>query len=411
MVNVVTDKYAAVTICSINYIGKALVLFDTYREQHPEHDFYLVLVDRKCDLSFSQSGINVIWAEDLPVENFLQHAFAYDVIEFNTNVKPAALKLLLASYAAVLYLDPDIKVYSPLHSVLDALTDASVVVTPHYKTPVLDGCKPDDLELLKFGVFNLGFVGVSRSDEGLAFLDWWSDRCLGYGFYEPQLGLAVDQKWVSLAPGFFPNLRILHDEGLNVAFWNLHERSLAKIDDVWRVNGRTALKFVHFSSFSTSSPESIAQKQTRFPVGSRADFTELADEYAKELRANASDEFSAHAYGFDYFDDGTYITPALRRFYAALKATAFEAERNPFSPQGAVMRFAKKNGLLIKGNSKSKRHIFRDMSGYGLQIRIIFKVLRMTLFLLGPERYFNLMRYLAHVSSLRNQAEMFGKNF
>ena len=164
MVNVVTDKYAAVTICSINYIGKALVLFDTYREQHPEHDFYLVLVDRKCDLSFSQSGINVIWAEDLPVENFLQHAFAYDVIEFNTNVKPAALKLLLASYAAVLYLDPDIKVYSPLHSVLDALTDASVVVTPHYKTPVLDGCKPDDLELLKFGVFNLCFFGVSRSD-------------------------------------------------------------------------------------------------------------------------------------------------------------------------------------------------------------------------------------------------------
>lgn len=403
------NKYAAVTICSVNYIGKALVLFDTYRIHHPEHDFYLVLVDRKCELSVDRPGLNLIWVEDLPVENFLQHAFEYDVIEFNTNVKPAALKYLLKTYAAVLYLDPDIKIYSSLSSVVDSLSDASVVVTPHSNTPVLDGCKPDDLELLKFGAFNLGFVGVSRCDEGFAFLDWWSDRCLGHGFYEPQLGLAVDQKWVGLAPCFFPNLRILHDEGLNVAFWNLHERTLAKSGATWLVNGNVPLKFVHFSSFSTSSPEAIAQKQTRFLVGSRPDFTELAEVYAGELMAKASDEFAKHPYGFDYFDDGTYITPALRRFYASLKSVEFSTEENPFSAAGPVKRFARKNGLLIKGNMKSKRHIFRDMSTYSLQIRVIMKGLRLALFLLGPERYFNLMRYLAHVSSLRNQGAMFGK--
>lgn len=403
------NKYAVVTICSVNYIGKAMVLFDTYRKYNPDHDFFLVLVDRKCELSVDRPGLNLIWAEDLPVDNFLQHAFEYDVIEFNTNVKPAALKLLLKSYSAVLYLDPDIRIYSSLSSVLDVLSDASVVVTPHSNTPILDGNKPDDLELLKFGAFNLGFVGVSRCDEGLAFLDWWSDRCLGHGFYEPQLGLAVDQKWVGLAPGFFPNLRILHDVGLNVAFWNLHERTLSTFGDAWFVNGSVPLKFVHFSSFSTSSPESIAQKQTRFSTGSRPDFIELAEAYAKELLDHSSDEFSRHPYGFDYFDDGTYITPALRRFYASLKDTEFQTEDNPFSADGQVKRFAKRNGLLIKGNAKSTRHIFRDMSAYGLQIRIILKALRLVLLLLGPERYFNLMRYLAHVSSLRNQGAMFRK--
>ncbi len=410
MTNIVMNKcVAAVTICSINYIGKALVLFDTFKEHHPGDDFYLVLVDRKTDIKIAKAGLNIIWVEDLPINNLLQHAFSYDVIEFNTNVKPAAMRLLLHSYKAVVYLDPDIKVYSSLTSVFEALVDASLVVTPHANTPILDGFKPDDLDLLKFGAFNLGFVGVSDCSEGLAFLDWWSDRCLEHGYYEPQLGLAVDQKWVGLAPCFFPNLRILHDEGLNVAFWNLHERKLSKSGETWLVNEKTLLKFIHFSSFGTSTPGLVAQKQTRFPVGSRPDFNMLAVEYVQNLQTNASDEFSDRPYGFDYFDDGTYVTPTLRRFYGALKANEFEFEKNPFSAIGPVKQFAKRHGLLIKGNMKSKRHIFRDMGAYGLQIKMIEKILRVALFVLGPERYFNLMRYLAHISSLRNQVAMFGK--
>lgn len=402
-------KVAALTICSINYISKALVLFETYKMHNHGHQFFLVLVDRKCDLNIELNGLNILWAEDLDIPCFHQHAFEYDVIEFNTNVKPTALKYLLKEFQAAIYLDPDIKIYSPLTVVLEALEKSSVVVTPHSNIPVLDGKKPDDLELLKFGPFNLGFVGVSNVPEGLSFLDWWSDRCLRYGFYEPQLGLAVDQKWVSLAPCFFPKLTILHDVGLNLAFWNLHERTLSKSADGWMVNDTVPLKFIHFSSFNTSSPNAIAKKQTRFGTDSRPDFIEVAQVYAQDLLDKSSEKFSKHSYGFDYFDDGTYITPALRRFYAALKSSRFSSERNPFSAEGPVKKFAEENGLLIKGNVESKRHIFTDMDSYNFQIKIIFKALRFALFVLGPERYFNFMRYLAHVSSLRNQGEMFKK--
>jgi len=175
------------------------------------------------------------------------------------------------------------------------------------------------------------------------------------------------------------------------------------------VNNITPLRFVHFSSFNPNAPDSIAQKQTRFLAGSRPDFAELAHEYAKELLANASDNYSQRNYGFDYFDDGTYITPALRRFYASLRLNVFKDEANPFAANSPVKMFAKKHGLLVKDNKRSKRHIFRDMGAYSLPIKIILKLLRVTLFVLGPERYFNLMRYLAHISSLRNQIDMFGK--
>lgn len=403
-------KFAAVTICSINYIAKALVLIESYQCHHPGHDFYIVLVDRKSsEVAIERDGVTVMWAEDLGIADFRQAAFTYDVIEFNTNVKPTALKTLLARYDRVVYLDPDIEVFAPLSPVFDALDHASIVLTPHANTPILDGCKPDDLELLKFGTFNLGFVAVARCPEAFAFLDWWSARCLAHGFYEPQAGLAVDQKWVSLAPSYFPNLHVSHDVGLNLAFWNLHERQLSNHDGQWMVNDTVPLRFIHFSSFAVNRPEIIAQKQDRFAPGSRPDFEVPARAYAAKLIAAEAVKYSSQKYGFDFFDDGVYITPALRRYYAALRPVRFADVDNPFESNGPVQKFARANGLLVRGNVPAKRHNFHDMKSYGLQVRIINKMLRLALYLVGPERYFNLMRYMAHISSLRNQGDIFGK--
>jgi len=139
---------AAFTICAINYLPKALVLFESYRRHHPDHAFYIVLVDRKAaELVIDRPGLTVIWVEDLGVENFRQHAFAFDVIELSTNVKPASLLYLLSRYDVALYIDPDIKIYAPLEPVFSALQTASVVVTPHTNLPVIDGNKPDDGDL------------------------------------------------------------------------------------------------------------------------------------------------------------------------------------------------------------------------------------------------------------------------
>lgn len=400
---------AALTICAINYLPKALVLYESYLRHHPDHSFYIVLVDRKDEsLRIERPNLTVIWVEDLAVSDFPQHAFAFDVIELSTNVKPSALKYLLARHDVALYIDPDIRVYAPLEPVYEALRTASVVVTPHTNLPVVDGAKPDDVDLLRFGAYNLGFVGVSRCDEGLRFLNWWSDRCLAFGYYEPQLGLAVDQKWVDLAPAFFPALQILHDAGLNVAFWNLHERRMTQRDGTWWVNENVRLRFIHFSSFDAKRPEVVAYKQSRFAPGSRPDFEQLATEYARELQGEGSEEYNRRKYGFDYFNDGTYITPALRRFYAGLK-DQFADVVNPFDPGSRVMTFARRNGLLTRDNAAAKRHTFHDVGKFGRAIRFIHFMLRLALRVLGPNRYYMLMRYLSHISSLRNQVEMFGR--
>ena len=402
-------KVSALTICSINYLSKALVLLDSYSKYHLKDDLFIVIVDKKQgNLRLENSKINLIWVEDLGIENFYEYAFCYDIIELNTNVKPTALKYLLTKFDAVIYLDPDIYVVNSFDAVFEKLKDHSIIVTPHSNTPILDFNKPDDADLLRFGAYNLGFIALSKCDESFNFLSWWSERCLKLGYYDPQVGLAVDQKWVDLAPAFYPNLFILHDVGYNVAFWNLHERYINKIDQKWYINQDVELKFFHFSSFDATNLNQIAFKQTRFPVNSRPDFTEIAKEYKFLLDKYQDLNSESQLYGFDYFEDGVYINPTLRRFYSILKNDLGFVE-NPFTVNSSIRSFSQKNGLLKIKKSKLKKLSFKDLSSYTFQNNLVHVFLKIILRVIGPERYYSLMRYMGHISSIRNQKSMFVK--
>lgn len=399
---------AAVTICAKNYFAKAKVLRSSYLDCHPEHSFYILIMDRKDEaFEAKHPEYQLIWVEDLAINDLYKHAFSYDVIEFSTNVKPTVLKLLLENYSKVLYIDPDIKVYNYLSPVFDALDHHAITITPHTLTPILDGKHPNDIDFLKFGAYNLGFVGVSKTAEAIGFLDWWSTRCLAFGFYEPQLGLAVDQKWIDLVPSYFPTTKILRDLGLNLSFWNLHERFLIKKDGAWLVNDSSKLYFIHFSSFDAENPTAVASKQNRFSKGDRPDIAELYQQYALNLKAQDTENYSANQYSYDFFEDGVYITATMRRFYVCL-SERFSNEKNPFSPTSKARLFGEKKGLVSRKLMPIKRQNFKNMDDYALQLKIIYFALRIILKVLGPVRYFALMRLLPQLSSIRNQEKVIG---
>jgi hypothetical protein len=396
---------AVVTICALNYLAKALVLKDSYISSHVDSDFYILVIDkRNQDVIDRNPDVRFLWVEELGIPGFHHYAFKFDIIELSTNVKPTILSQLLKQYDTVLYIDPDIKVFAYLAPVYEALETHSIVVTPHTLTPVLDGCSPSDIDFLRFGAFNLGFVGVSRCDEGFAFLEWWSARCLEFGYYEPPAGLAVDQKWVDLAPCYFPSLKILREPGLNVAFWNLHERFFTQSGDAWQVN-HLPLYFFHLSSFSLDEPHAIAHKQSRFASGSRPDIHGILDEYAKELLAHDNGFYESFQYAFDYLDTGEYISPTLRRFYAALE-DRFPPGENPFQNGSAAHRFSLSKRLAVSNYRPTKRYTFKDLDKFASVIRISNFCLKIMLRLVGPNRYFSLMKFLVHVSSIRGQKDV-----
>jgi hypothetical protein len=399
---------AAYTILSRNYLGQALALKDSFLKYNNDVDFFIILVDRKTtEVNKEIEELPIIWAEDLAIDNYWRHAFKFDVIEWSTNVKPFAAKHLLSQYEKVLYLDPDLFFYKNINWIFEELSNCSVVVTPHATQPIYDKHPQGDLEWMRVGTFNLGFIGMRKSLETDNLLDWWGQRCLTDGFLETTNGVFVDQKWLTLAIGFFPGIKILFNKGINVATWNLHERKLISVSPEPTLEDYTPLYFFHFSGFNYDNPGEFNKRQSRWQLGSRPDFEPLAQSYKLALKEHNFKERINLNYSNDFFDDGTYVSPLIRKVYALLFDN-FKSE-NPFSKNSDIYQYGKKNNLIGSKYSVDKRLFAKDVASYSTQINIINFFLRLALRVLGPNRYFNLMRYLGYISSIRNQSGVFKK--
>ncbi len=383
--------------------------------QHPGHRFFVLIVADlddptpfQLDASFTPVMLGEIGLHDLRVL-----AMQYDILELNTNVKPTFMKYLIQTYAldALVYLDPDIFVYAPFEPVFGPLSEgATAVITPHMTTPVFDGRSPAEQDLLYNGTYNLGFIAIGNTPEGLRLLDWWEHRCLALGYSEGRTGLFVDQKWINLIPGLFDRVVISRDAGLNMAYWNLHERKLARKDDAGYtvespVSGRVPLRFFHFSGVEPEDPALLSKHTNRFTLASRPDLLELFADYKRAVLGNRAWEAEQLPYGFDRLSDGTALNRLARRIFAAhLEHFTVPAglSSDPFDAQGVFAVFARREGLL-KGKAAPATSTWRQFNGEDRRVRAVHRLLRAALRILGPNRYELLMRYLSFITVLRHQ--------
>ena len=402
---------AACTIVSPNYLPFARALAVSYREHHPEDRFFVLLVaDLPAAISFEGEPFEAVALSEIGLADLRREAMKYDILELNTNVKPTFLAHLFTSVPSIeqlVYLDPDVRVFAPLEPVFAALAaGAAVVLTPHITTPITDDKSPSEQDLLYNGTYNLGFVAFRRCDEADRVLRWWEERCLTLGFSEGRTGLFVDQKWMNLAPGLFPNVTVLRDAGCNMAYWNLHERNLlhTRDGDSRVANPNSApvpLRFFHFSGVVVEDATVLSRHTDRFTIASRPDLAMLFAEYTAMVRSLARPSLDSLPYGFDRLSDGTAVTRLARRLYAA-HATRW-AGKDPFDARGPFADFAR-HLRLVSGPVVAAKSTWREFNARDRRVEWVHRLLRATLRVLGPNRYELLMRYLAHIAVLRNQA-------
>lgn len=285
------------TLCSNNYLAQAKTLGDSVVAHNPDYKFVIGLVDRKSaeiDYDFFLPH-QIVEAEAARIPNFADLCNRYDIIELNTAVKPFFFKYLFQEYPeaeGVIYLDPDVMVFSSLERIYAELDGHSLVLTPHILSPIpVDGCEPRENVFLTFGTYNLGFIAVANTPEGRSFLDWWGERTFSSGYIKTEEGMFVDQLWLNLAPVFFANVKISLDPGLNVAYWNLHERNVVRNNPAFSINGKSPLVFFHFSSYRLAEPEQLSPYQNRFTFATRPDVAELFHIYLKCVSQNRYDYF------------------------------------------------------------------------------------------------------------------------
>lgn len=301
------------TICARNYLAYALTLRNSVLQSSPQADFIIFLADAPLQEPVPDTHIIPIDALNLP--NLREMAFRYSLMELATAIKPTCFKHLLTEmgYEQAVYLDPDIQLFAPLSRVDSAFADgASFVVTPHILAPLTDDKTPTDIDILRSGTFNLGFAAARKCDETLAFLDWWENRLYHHGYNDLERGLFVDQKFAELAPSFLPNLRILHDPGYNVAYWNLAHRPLSQTAEGWQAGG-APLVFFHFSGVVPGNPGIFSKHQTRFSIHDLGAAAQLVTDYLGQLEQNDQALWGSVPYAFDRLEDGTLIPHIVRR--------------------------------------------------------------------------------------------------
>ena len=327
-----SDNIAVFTIASKNYFAQVRTLMQSLAESNPHMDRFAVVADDFDDDFEKQiTECRLISLEELDLPEIRQMEFRYDVMEFNTAVKPFALIYLLKKYKKVIYLDPDIYVYKRLIPIERAFENGSqIVLTPHL-TGIAeeDGCHPDELDIRKAGIYNCGFIAVQDGNESNEMLHWWADRLEKRCVNKQQDGIFVDQSWIDLVPGYYRNVAILHDAGLNIAYWNLNHRRIDKKEDEFYVNGEP-LYFFHFSGFDPYNIERISKHQNRFSLKDIRFARELFAPYAKKLIGNSYNDLKKMKYSFATYEDGRRILPEHRARYREDDRIQVALDDNPF---------------------------------------------------------------------------------
>ena len=298
------------TIVSRNYAAQAATLMESLATAEPQARRVVVAADGPIpELS---GKAEVIPAQDLgaPVRDMSVY---YEALELNTAVKPFAFRSLLKQpgVSSVTYLDPDIFVYRPLDAVREGLRQAQLCLTPHITRPLLGPASPNDQDLLRAGIYNLGFVSARNDPKVFDLLDWWAERCRFDCRVDLANGLFTDQKWMDLSPGLVDSVAILRDCGLNLAYWNLEGRRVERGPQGWTVDGQP-LCFFHFSGFDPARPKTLSKHQNRLEVEPGSDLAELLADFAKAMLKNGHAQTSPIPYAFQAFASGRPVTRPMR---------------------------------------------------------------------------------------------------
>lgn len=291
------------TSAAANYLPKVRALFASVRRVRPDWRLTLALADDPTADASAARADEVLTLDTLGIPEWRAWTFSHSLVELATGVKPLALRRLLRrpSCEAVIYLDPDVVVFSDLADVLAAFENADVLLTPHLASPerTVRGMIAHEVCTAQHGVFNLGFAGVAARPQGHAFADWWAERCYHFCREDVGNGLYTDQRWIDFAPAYFDRTRVLRSTALNVGPWNLSARRLeGDLERGFAVDG-APLGFFHFSGID-GAPQALAGQPAA---------AELAAWYARETAAKSA------PWGLATFADGAPILPEQRWVY------------------------------------------------------------------------------------------------
>jgi hypothetical protein len=287
----------AYTVCSLNRLGQVITFGESLLRHNPDYHFVIGLADElngRINVD-DYTPFEFIPLSALHLPNQHELTGQYTIFELSCALKAYYGSHLLKKYQPeiILYFDTDICIYDKLTPIEEVLTDGSIVLSPHFVTPVpADGKYPLERDVLGSGLYNGGFVGFRNDANGVAFIDWWQERMKDQGYNNVCEGMMVDQLWLNLAPLFFRQVRLLDHAGCNFAYWNMHERTIRPTENGYVVNDKPLI-FFHFSGYRIGHPDKLSAYQNRFTAKENKAVDSLLQDYHARLIDNKYSEYSS----------------------------------------------------------------------------------------------------------------------
>jgi hypothetical protein len=287
----------AFTVCSVSHLGQAKTMADSFVKHNPDYQLKIGVVDRITGrINASQfADYELIEIEEVGIPNLEELIQKYDVFEMCGLIRPYLAELLFNRHAdlqKLMYIDTDILIFDSFDRVVSELDTHDIILTPHAFQPFPeDGLYPKEVSFNNAGLYNSGFFAVKRSVSGNDFLKWWQQRLSEYGSVNFMDGMFVDQLWLNFVPLFFDKVLVSKDLGLNVGYWNLHERQLTNVNEKFIVNEKYPLIFFHYSGYKLDVPDKISVHTDRFDLTTRPELRPVFEAYHQGLLENSFDTF------------------------------------------------------------------------------------------------------------------------
>lgn len=260
-------KKVITTLINPNFKDYALVMIQSFLRYNEDYDAVVFsfgevqyrdkrikVINLNKDINSNRSGVNIV-----------------ETIEMNrayTHLK------LLENYDLVVYSDSDILFF-------DKIKDdyPNMMFTPHvYKYQ-------NTTELARYmggGFINIGFYVLPNNENTKKWLSIWHELSLKR-LQGVNMNVNGQRYWAQSIYQFLPWCDVKYilesDAGLNVAYWNLHERTISKREGKYFVNGMVPLICYHFSGYMG---DGFISRYCRKPVPSC--LKDIYINYSSEIR-------------------------------------------------------------------------------------------------------------------------------
>jgi hypothetical protein len=325
----------ACTIVTKSHLAYARTLAKTLRQHNHGSRLFVLLADRLEEyFDPAKEPFELVRLSDLNDPEIIEHmCFYYRPFELCCALRGLLHEYMMKEVNAPkwFFFDADIMIFNSLESIWRQLDAASILLCPHFSNPVPDQyVEQYEIDVLRLGLFNGGVIGLRHTKETYRFIEWFKKRLECYAFQKPSQGQYVDQLWLNFVPIFFKNIETIVHSGANLAYWNIHERSLEnRSDGQIQVNGQPLL-FVHFSGWQFDRPEVLSRWAGMDERNIHHSIAQLGEKYRDLLLENGHETVRNTACAFSCFKNGELISDNMRHLHFEDLMTGSACSGSPF---------------------------------------------------------------------------------